>query len=83
MSIFEIEQVASERRQHPRIEVLNPAKITMPDHNEPMICLVVDWSLGGARLRPYDPDSCPEHFALHARDGIDSNCKVEAAGLGF
>ena len=83
MSIFDIARETHERRQHPRIEVLNPAKILMPDSDTPMVCLVIDWSLGGARLRPYDPDSCPEHFALHARDGIDSNCKVEAAGLGF
>jgi hypothetical protein len=42
MSMFDIEQVASERRQHPRIEVLNPAKLIMAGRTDPMVCLVVD-----------------------------------------
>jgi hypothetical protein len=76
MSIFDINQVASDRRLHPRIEVLNPAKIIVPDHETPMVCLVVDWSLGGARLRPYDPDRCPDLLQLHTQDGGETNCKV-------
>jgi len=76
MSIFDIKEVASERRQHPRIEVLNPAKLIIAGHTDPMVCLVVDWCLGGARLRPYDPDRCPDHFMLHTQDGVESNCKV-------
>lgn len=76
MSIFDIKQVASERRKHPRIEVLNPAKIIMPDCETPMVCMVIDWSLGGARLRPYNPDRCPDHFQLHTQDGGETNCKV-------
>jgi hypothetical protein len=76
MSILDANQVARERRQHPRIEVLNPAKILMPGHESPMVCLVVDWSLGGARLRPYEPERCPDHFQLHTQDGGESLCEV-------
>lgn len=76
MSIFDIAHETHERRQHPRIEVLSPAKILMPDSDTPMVCLVVDWSLGGARLRPYEPDRCPDYFQLHTQDGEETGCEV-------
>jgi len=76
MSIFDIAHETHERRQHPRIEVLNPAKILMADSDTPMVCLVIDWSLGGARLRPYVPEGCPDRFQLHTQDGRESLCMV-------
>jgi PilZ domain len=76
VALPDFKQVANERRQHPRVEVLNPAKIVLPDREEPMTCVVVDWSLGGARLCPYDPHGCPDAFALYTQDGVETRCKV-------
>jgi hypothetical protein len=69
-------QVITERRQHPRIETLNPANIVSTGRKPAMICMVVDWSHGGARLRPDDPEICPDHFTLVTQDGRWMACQV-------
>lgn len=70
------ELAVHERRQHPRIEVLNPAGIYLPDRHEPMVCLVLDWSPGGARLHPDDIDQCRDFFTLVTQDGSETACQV-------
>jgi len=76
MVLRDFKETAEERRQHPRVEVLNPAKILMAGSQEPMICIIIDWSHGGARLRPYDPNRCPKYFTLLTQDGTEDMCEV-------
>jgi len=76
MAFRDIRQVVSERRQFPRVETLNPANIAGVDKKPAMVCLVLDWSHGGARLRPDDPDSCSDHFTLVTQDGRWMACQV-------
>ena len=48
MALKDIRQVVSERRQFPRVETLNPANIAGADMKTAMVCVVLDWSRGGA-----------------------------------
>ena len=66
----------SERRQFPRKRTLNPASIVGADNEATMVCVVLDWSHGGARLHPDVPESCPDHFTLVTQDGQWMACQV-------
>jgi len=76
MTWHDIKQAGSERRQYPRLDVENMAEIIVADSDQKMSCLVIDWAMGGARLRPHDPDSCPNLFTLITREGREYSCQV-------
>jgi len=69
-------QAGSDQRQYPRFDVANPAQIIVADGEPQMSCSVIDWAMGGARLRPHDPDSCPNLFTLITREGREYSCQV-------
>jgi len=41
-----------------------------------MDCIVLDWSVYGARILPSDVDTCPDKFTLTTKDGDSFNCVV-------
>jgi len=76
MALRDTNQAGRERRQYPRFDVANSAEIIVADGEQRMNCLVTDWAVGGARLCPHDPDSCPNLFTLITRDGREHTCQV-------
>jgi hypothetical protein len=70
------DQTGRERRQYPRIDVANSAAIVVADGEQRMACLVTEWAVGGARLRPHDADSCPNLFTLITHDRREYRCQV-------
>jgi hypothetical protein len=72
----DIKHFVSERRRYPRKRTLQPANIVGADNESTMVCVVLDWSHGGARLHPDDPNGCPDHFTLVTQDGRWMACQV-------
>ena len=70
------QQEIEEKRRSPRSKRMAPATIASPDGYSTIDCLVLDWSDGGARLRPADVMSCPDTFRLITRDGSSYVCTV-------
>jgi hypothetical protein len=76
MALRDLRILVGERRRFPRFETLNPANIVAADKSPAMVCMVLDWSHGGARLHPDVPESCPDHFTLVTQDGRWMACQV-------
>jgi hypothetical protein len=56
--------------------MLGPAKINLVGPDLLMHCVVVDWSLGGARLQLEDTSLCPDSFILIGADDWFEDCRV-------
>jgi hypothetical protein len=76
MALRDLRILVGERRRFPRFETLNPANIVAADKSPAMVCMVLDWSHGGARLQPDDTQTCPDHFTLVTQDGQWMACQV-------
>jgi len=76
MTSHDNDQSGKERRQYPRFDVANSAEIIVADAEQRLKCFVVEWAVGGARLRPNDADRCPNHFTLITHDGREYTCRV-------
>ena len=70
------EQIENELRQADRKRTLKGGKIVYRGSNCLMDCIVYDFSLAGAKIRPADPPKCPESFSLELTDGRIFHCKV-------
>ena len=65
-----------EGRQAFRRKWVTPASISFQNGNCSMDCIVLDWSVYGARIWPSDVDACPDKFTLTTRDGDRFDCVV-------
>jgi DNA-binding response OmpR family regulator len=64
-----------ERRRHERTAMFGAALIMMGD--EPIPCVILDISGGGAALRLTEPDQqCPTLFTLEPLEGAPRHCEV-------
>lgn len=65
-----------ERRRYPRSKMIGTGQVAVGDGYVAMECVVLDWSDGGARLRPTDVVSCPDSFTLMTTTGQTRPCQV-------
>ena len=65
-----------ERRTLDRRKMLGSGVISFAGGNCAMDCVVLDWSEGGARIRPADALSCPDEFHLATKEGGRVECQV-------
>ena len=77
-----------ERRRTARSLVNVPAKIAFGSGNDQLNCIVIDWSLSGARIILLDAGSCPDDFTLITKGGKRLHCQVvwrqeERIGIRF
>jgi DNA-binding response OmpR family regulator len=67
----------AERRQHRRFATLKTGEITCKSGIDPISCIVLNLSYGGAEVRLLDEDfDCPSEFALKFQAGPIHNCEV-------
>ena len=69
-------QQTPERRSQSRRRVLKSALIVFNHGHSTMNCAILDMSIGGAKLAPGDPFSCPSEFLLKPDIGEPRNCEV-------
>ncbi len=65
-----------ERRKRRRKALLSSAKIVCRNDGGAMLCVVLNISEGGAKLRPADMPSCPDKFTLQLGDSHTRECEV-------
>ena len=65
-----------ERRAWKRTLMLRGARIVFNAGFTSMRCNVLDLSVGGAKVQPIDPISCPDKFELRIDDGPTHKCEV-------
>lgn len=88
MAVRKSKPQVTEQRQFPRTETLNPANIVASESEAGLVCMILDWSHGGARLGLGNPDKCPDHFTLVTQDNRWMACEVvwrrgEQVGVRF
>jgi hypothetical protein len=74
--MHDIQLRSDERRRQSRSRMLGLAKINLLGPDLLMHCLVIDWSLGGARLQLEDASLCPDSFILIGADDWFEDCRV-------
>jgi len=53
-----------------------PAKIIFGNRDDSLSCIVIDWSLSGARIELQDAGNCPDDFTLITYGGKSLDCRV-------
>lgn len=80
------EQDGDERRRQVRHELIEAALIT--DGHDPIACVILNMSEGGAALELVEEGDCPDVFTLQQLDGPERRCEVrwrkgELLGIAF
>lgn len=66
-----------ERRRHRRFSTLKEGEMILAESRQPVACLILNLSYGGAEIRlPDEAFDCPGAFALKLRSGPVHSCEV-------